>query len=789
MAGHRKRLRNTGRPLTVVHRTNSPPNLSGSPWLQHRIPRLTAILLALSGPAAAQSIQGTVSGDHGPLIGAAVRLLELDRVEITGARGGYRFDQVPAGVYRLYVGVPGYAPALDTVNLSGGTLSVDFSLRPSPIPLPEIVVSAAPVAREADDQYQAVDSRSRFELAQRPGMSFAEKLGDLPGVAVRGNGSAPDRPVLRGLGDNEVLVLENGLRMGDIATYDPAHATPIDALSISQIDVVRGPASVLYGPNTIGGLVNVITNLVPTASDRPVSGNGALEGNTVNDELAGYLNNVFTAGGSAVRVSAGGLHAGAIRIPSGTYTDPGTGAQFDLDRLPQSFDHSAEGGAGYSYQGRFGMIGLGGNRYGMNYGIPGVPPNPSWATVPPTTSRIEQRRSTLELRGLFNTGGARFERIKLSAAYNDYTHSEFPTAQDSTGVSDPQASHFHKRELNAALQLHQTSSGRLSGTLGVWTDVQRLDISGDQPLGPNSTTTGIAGYAYEELSAGPGTRLQAGIRYDYNHIRTHPNPASTDSVFRTLSDSRNSNALTASLGAIRQLVPGLTGSFSVARSFRAPSVQELFANGLDAPSGTYSIGTATLKPETGLGLDASLHGELGRVAFDVSPYLNFISDYIYGFLRGDTIQGFPVRQFAATDARLAGFEASLTVAPTPTFVLDARSDYVNGEDTRLHVPLPFIPPLRGLLRASYRGPLIQGMVEWRMAARQTRLGDGDTPTAGYVVMDAGVGVRLTQGSVVSQVTLHCENVFNTVYRDNLSVIKDFVPQPGRGFRLTYDVLY
>lgn len=746
-------------------------------------------LALLASPAAAQSIQGIVKGERGPLTGATVRLLELDRTQLTGAKGDYRFDHVPAGVYRVYVGIPGYAPAIDTVNSTGVDLTVDFALHPSPIPLPEIVVSAAPVARLADDQYQAVGSKSRLDLARSPGMTFADKLGDLPGVAVRGNGSAPNRPILRGLGDNEVLVLENGLRMGDIATYDPAHATPIDALSIAQVDVVRGPASILYGPNTIGGLVNIVTNLVPTASDRTISGNAAVEGNSVNEQLAGYTNDVFTSGGSAFRVAVGGLHANAIRIPAGTYTDPGTGAAFDLDRLPQSFDHSAEGGAGYSYQGTFGMIGIGGNRYAMNYGIPGVPPNPNWATVPPTTSRIAQQRSTFELRGLFNTGGTLFERVKLNAAYNDYTHSEFPTAQDSSGVSDPQANHFHKRELNATLQFLQPTVGRWTGTVGIWTDYQKLDISGDQPLGPNSTTTGLAGYVFEEYLAAPGTRLQAGLRYDYNHISTHPNPYSTDSVFQALTDSRNSNAFTASLGAVRQLATGLSGSFSVARSFRAPTVQELFANGLDAPSGTYSIGTATLKPEAGLGVDASLRGEFGRAAFSLSPYVNFISSYIYGFLRGDTIQGFPVRQFAATDARLMGFEASVSVAATRSLLLDAHTDYVNAQDTRLNVPLPFIPPLRGLIRATYEESIYTGSVQVRMAARQTRLGDGDTPTPGYAVMDVGLGMRLTSGAMTSQITLNCENVLNTVYRDNLSVIKDFVPQAGRGFRLSYDILY
>ncbi|HXH63597.1 MAG TPA: TonB-dependent receptor, partial [Gemmatimonadales bacterium] len=471
------------------------------------------------------------------------------------------------------------------------------------------------------------------------------------------------------------------------------------------------------------------------------------------------------------------------------YIDPGTGAAFQLDRIPQSFSHSEQGGLGYSYQGGFGTLGIGVNAYAMNYGIPGVPPNPNWLTVPPTTSRISQRRSTAEFRGLFELQSPLLRQVKITAGFNDYTHSEFPTAQDSAGVSDPQANHFHKQEFNAVVQLMQRPVGALSGTVGLWTDVQNLTISGDQPLGPNSVTTGLAAYAYEELLAAPATRLQAGVRYDYNKIQTNPYPQSTDSVFQTLHASRLSNALTASLGAVQQLAPRVTASVSVARSFRAPTVQELFANGLDAASGTYSVGTASLGPETGLGLDASVRGTLDRVTFEFSPFVNTIDHYIYGFLRGDTIQGFPVRQFAATRARLAGFEASVSVQPTPALVLRAGSDYVTAQDTRAGTPLPFIPPLRGLLRASYEDGAHMGMLELRLAARQTRLGNGDTPTAGYAVVNVGVGLRLIHGNAVSEISIHCDNLFNRIYRDNLSVIKDFVPQPGRGLRLNYELLY
>ncbi|MDB4870433.1 MAG: hypothetical protein JWL97_1437 [Gemmatimonadales bacterium] len=749
----------------------------------------TASVFMVSAALHAQTITGTVRSAGSPVVGATVRLLDLDRIEHTGAQGQFTFPNVPKGTYRVFVGVTGYASATDTVRVVTDVANVSFNLRESAIQLKEVVVSASPVARTSDDQYQSTASKSRVEFQNSPGMSFAEKISDLPGVTTRSLGSAPARPILRGLGDNEVLVLENGLRMGDLATFDPAHATPIEAISIAQIDVVRGPATILYGPSTIGGLVNVITDIVPSVSDHPISGTVAVEGNTVSGGGAGYVNNVYSQGNQAFRVSAGGVRANNVRIPSGNYTDPGTGTVFNLDRMPQTFDHSGEAGLGYAYQGGVGTFGIGGKHFEVNYGIPGVPPNPDFANVPPTTSRIAERRNTVEFRSMLNSGLSFAQQLRFNGSFNDYNHSEFPTAQDANGVSDPQANHFHKRAFNGVVQLQHQPLGKLQGTLGLWTNIEDLTIEGDEPLGPNSRTTGIAGYAFEEYPAAENTRLQAGLRYDYNKIQTRPYPQSTDPFFQTINESRLSNALTASLGAIQQLSPYLTGSLSLARSFRAPTVQELFANGLDAPSGTYTIGTAGLGPETGFGVDASLKGSFANASFELSPYVNNIRHYIYGFLRGDTIQGFPVRQFGATDARLYGIDASVTVQPIQNFALKAGADYVNAEDTKQHVPLPFTPPLRGLLRLTYQDPVYMGMIETRVAARQTRLGEGDTPTAGYGIVNLGVGVRLTQQRLVNNISLHCDNVFNRVYRDNLSVIKDFIPQPARGFRLNYQATF
>lgn len=744
--------------------------------------------LLVAGPAAsAATLSGTVRGGGSPLVGAPVRVLELDREARSGARGQFTFSNVPPGTYRVVAGLMGYAAVTNTVEVREQGASTEFDLEESAIPIDQIVVSATPTPRPADDLYLSAESKAQVEFLHSPGASFAEKISDVPGVAVRSLGSAPSRPVLRGLSDNRVLVLENGMRMGDLATYDPAHATPIEVVGIHQVDVVRGPASVLFGPSTIGGLVNLITDIVPTVADHAVSGTATFEGSTGSDQYAGYLGTVFSGAHHAFRISGGGVHAQNIRIPSRTYEDPESGTPFDLDRMPHSFDRSHEEGLGYSYQGDFGMIGIGAKHYEMNYGIPGVPPNDDWANLPPATSRIAQRRNTVELQSSF--GATSNGRWKLDANFNDYNHSEFPTEQDATGVSDPQANHFHKHAYNARLQRQHGGVGRLEGAVGLWSNIEKLTIDGDEPLGPNSITTGLAGYAFEELRAGANTRLQAGLRYDYNRIHTQPSPESPDSAFQTLDESRLSNAVTASIGVIQKFSDEVSGSLSLARSFRAPTVQELFANGVDAPSGTFSIGTASLDPETGIGVDASFKGTFGKFKFEASPFANFVQHYIYGFLRGDTLENFPVRQFAATDARLMGYEASLTVQVARHVALLAASDYVRAQDTELDVPLPFTPPLRGLLRGAYQSERYNGEIDWRLAARQTRLGDGDTPTPGYGVLNLGFGIRRASGGAVHNFGLHCDNVFDRVYRDHLSVIKDFIPQPGRAFRLNYELNY
>ena len=292
--------------------------------------------------------------------------------------------------------------------------------------------------------------------------------------------------------------------------------------------------------------------------------------------------------------------------------------------MPSTDQHVGEGGLGYSYQSDFGMIGIGAKHFETDYGVTGDPPNVNWETIPPTTSRISQQRNTVELRSLFNTLGAVFEQVRVTGSYNDYNHSEFPTAQDSSGVSDPQANHFHKQEFNGVLQFQQHPWGPSRGRSDFGL-TSRISRSRGSSRWAEFVHDGSRRDAYEELRATTHTSLQAGVRYDYNHIQTRPYAQSQDSTFQTIHTARSSDAVTASIGVVQELGAGLTATLNLADRFvhhRAGVVRErtgcLERHLLDRYS--------KLGSESGYGIDPSLRGTYNRVEFEVSPYLNYINN-------------------------------------------------------------------------------------------------------------------------------------------------------------------
>jgi iron complex outermembrane receptor protein len=462
--------------------------------------------------------------------------------------------------------------------------------------------------------------------------------------------------------------------------------------------------------------------------------------------------------------------------------------------MPQSFIHTTEEGIGYSYTGDWGSIGISGRHFISNYGIPGDPVDTAQTNPGPTSSRIQQEKYSSELQAVFNMNGSFIHQVRLNANVTDYLHAEYPTIlQPDFSVTDSEQNSFHQNGYNARLQFIEEQMGAWSGSLGLWTDFENMTMGGPQPLGPNSLTSDIAGYVLEEYRAAEHTRIQGAVRYDYNSISTFDQVGSPVEQFQHFDISKTAGAVTGSLGIIHNLSDEMSLALNVGRSFRAPTVQELYAKGPDDASQSSMLGDSALVPETSIGIDLRLSGHYSNVTFSFSPFLNLITNYIYSYNTGilDTLNDpqYNFRQFAQTDARLFGAEASVAMALSERWSIAASADYVQSEDTKNNVPLPSTPPLRGMLKLKYIDNTYEGLIEWRLADAQNRLGDGDFATAGYGVVNLGFGVRLSSGEVNHNISLHADNILDQRYYNNLSAIGFFLPQPGRGFRLSYDVLF
>ncbi|HLX12242.1 MAG TPA: TonB-dependent receptor plug domain-containing protein, partial [Bacteroidota bacterium] len=421
----------------------------------------TVMILLSCGAVCAQTetrttIHGTVTSESQPLAGAVVRTLELNLVTLSDKNGAYEFKNIPPGNYTVFVRMIGYETGKKEIQVAGKSVRVDFSLAVNPIKGEEVVVSATPYAKAADDLFQSAESRTGDEMLSNPGSSFAERLSDIPGVDVRWNGSSAARPIIRGLSDERVLMLENGLRTGDLSTFDPAHAVPIEPNSIDQVDVIRGPSSIIYGPNTLGGLVNVMTDLVPASVQDGFTGRGLLGGNSVSSEYFGAARVNYGTGDNEFSLGFSGNHGLNLRVPTTTYTDPISGKLDTTDEAPATYHKTANLNAGYLYDNHDEWFGVGFKDFATTYGIPGPLPY---------VSKLEIDKTLGELHTGIRLNNSFAKELRLSANYSDFSQDELPA--DSTG-NETQGNMFDKKTFNAMLQLlHKPVSG-FEGMIGLW---------------------------------------------------------------------------------------------------------------------------------------------------------------------------------------------------------------------------------------------------------------------------------------------------------------------------------
>jgi iron complex outermembrane receptor protein len=753
-----------------------------------------AVLLCAGASAGAQSASGHIAGvvvdaNTGEAVTAVhVRLLELHRAEPTHDDGSFRLRDVPPGRYTLVAQRIGYRLLNQSVAVrSGETTTVRLAMEAAAVQLRPQVVTGTIAARPGEEVLSPTSVLTDAALERRLSPTIGKTLEGEPGVAVTSIGPATARPVIRGLGGDRILLLEDGQRPGDMSSLSGDHAVAIDPLTARQIEVVRGPMSLLYGSSALGGVVNVVREEVPESVPEHLHGRLTTQGESVyrGGAAGGEL---LTRLGPHVAIRG----EGSIRGATDTRTPAG--------RLPNTEAQTFGGalGAGYAYS--RGHAGASYRFYANDYGIPG-----GFVGAHPEGVDIRMRRHTARAEGEQHFIDSPLSAVRGTGVFTHYRHTELEQ-------SGRIGTLFEQDQAAGDVLLRHDSVGAIAlGALGLRAQYRDITTGGSLRT-PSTYDYTLAAFAVEEIGR-RALRFQLGARYDFTKY------VPREAAFIDVGDERvpvrprTFNAVSGALGLLYAARPDVRIGTSVSRAYRTPDFNELYSNGPHLAANAFEVGDPDLRAETGVGIDAFVRVTRERLRLELAAFRNSLANYIASSSRGQAVQsrqGAPLFQFTNEDAVFTGGEGAAEVSITPQIVAAATVSYVEARFTNERAPIPvftltptridttfvpasrhpsLIPPLNGRLEVRYERPRAFGSGGVRFADRQNRTGDFEEPTDGYAVADVTAGYRFLAGSQLHTVTLGVDNVFNTEYRNHLSRVKVIMPEPGVNVRLLYRLTF
>jgi iron complex outermembrane receptor protein len=703
---------------------------------------------AAAPPALAQTgttLRGKVTqGDNNlPMAGALVVIDELRREVRADDDGNYVFNGVPPGDYHVGVRAEGYSTKRTevTVGTTPATLNlaVDFDMHF------EEVLSVSPNARPQFESYQPTTVLDGQELTKNLESTLAATLSEAPGVAMREFGPGPARPIIRGLDGDRVAVLEDGQRMGDLSSQSGDHSVPTNPAAARRIEVVRGPATLLYGANAIGGLVNVITDSIPSEKTQGSSGNVTLN----------YGTNAGATGGAGdVHVGNGkfAFHFGGAANRAGNYTTP-------EGEVANSESRMAMGQVGGSWTGEKSYVGASYGYDDSKYGIPVV--EDGTISLTPQRHAFSVRAGAKDLPGWLQS-------YRTTLGVRRYQHSEVEGAEIGTT--------FHNNTLEGEVLLSHRRTGRLVGSFGGWFMNRAFEAIGEEALSPPVDQQAYAGFVYEEVES-PHATLQFGGRLD--HAAYEPEGGLRPRDFTEFSGS---------VGLLikpQAAKDNFVIAFNVARAARYPALEELYYFGPHPGNLAFEIGNPNLAAEHALGFDLSLRGRGERFEAELTFFRNDINNYIFREPTGEVRDDFPVVKNVGADSVLLGVEAHGDVKLGGGLTLEMTYDWVQGELKASGEPLPRIPPFRVLGGLTYQKNAFQAGASLQAVSEQTRVYGDETPTDGYVTAKAFTSYSFQAGGVLHTITARLDNATDKLYRNHLNYLKDLLPEVGRSFKVVY----
>jgi iron complex outermembrane receptor protein len=629
--------------------------------------------------------------------------------------------------------------------------------------LPPVVVTATPFNAPEDAQILLPATvLSGTELRNKLEPSLGNTLVRELGVSSTAFGAGASRPVIRGLAGPRVRILQNGMSVLDASSLSDDHAVAVETHTARQIEILRGPAALLYGSGAIGGVVNVVNDRIPTMLAPKPTGEAEVRFGSVDSEKSVS----FSVDGASGPIA---LHLDGNLRDSDNYKIPGFAVLDDPDsaqgRLPSSYTRAKSLGLGASHVGSWGHIGASVGVQNDRYGIP---------TEEQSFITLSQTR--LDADALVRQPLAGFESFRVRLGNTDYKHTE--NLQDGTPATD-----FKNRAFETRWELTHKPLAGWRGTLGIQTENSRYSALAADGSGPETVpitrSKSVAGFLVEERDFGP-VRASAGARLE--SVKRRPDASAG------LPD-RDFNLGSYSIGGLWTFAPGYSFGPTLSIAQRAPATEELYANGPHESTRTFDIGDADLRKETSRNLELTLQKTNGLMRWQANLFRNKVQNFVYGRTDGSLVNDdgdldpdgeFRQRFWTQGDATIRGAEMEVSYnlrgeGLSLRAFADTSRGRLDGADS-----LPLQPATRFGIDADFKqGPWRTGVGLLR-AREQNRLASFETtPTPGYTRLDAHLSYTQRVGTTQWTGFVLARNLLNQDIRLSTSVLKDEVPLAGR----------
>ena len=769
-----------------------------------------AVLLVTEGtPSWAQEtgvIQGTVTlSETGEGVsGAVVLIINTGSVTLTDGQGNFKIEGLAEGTYEVMAQREHLSTSHQVITINGEqTGVVNFVLELSPIH-EEITVTATPGRISTGfDAFNATTTLDSFDLIAEAVGTIGEALEDQAGIAKRGFGPGANRPIIRGFDGDRVLTMEDGIRMGDLGSQSGDHGLTTDPNGLARIEIVRGPATLLYGSNAIGGVINAITphenfkdSLTPGTR-----GQFNVDGGNANNQIGAFTSMQHTEGNIQFWVGGGSRRTDDYYTPAGNVENSGT--------------QLATGRAGVGFSGKQLFASSGFTFEGSRYGIPFASEFHSPHNDHEEESNGHHEEETLEDIvssrsvgrfdiGMRNLETAVIDSFKITLNLVDWEHKELEVTDNIETIGTT----FSNRTYVVRADFDQSPNENLSGKFGVWSQLRNYDVTGEEALSPATQQVSFAAFAYEELTFGKH-RVQLGGRLEHNSYSPAPREGDdhdhegAQCPCLSLSDieenlltlepapvlDRNFIGGSASIGFRTTLTAKDAFVLNFTSSHRAPSLEELYNFGAHVGNMVFEIGSPTLKSETSLGLDMSIRHQSDRFRGSFNAYLYEIGRFVFMDVQEATIGNLNVAEIKQGDSRFTGLDAEGSIKIGSGIWANLDMGFVDAKLLSTDEPLPRIPPLQGSvsLNFPYRGLSITPKL--RFASRQTKVFKKETETDGYTIIDVRGSYVWPRKNLVHAISLSGFNLTNKLYHNHSSFIKDLAPEIGRGVKMSYTLRF